>query len=319
MHALVTGAAGFIGSHLTERLLQRGWTVRGVDAFLDYYSRSVKEKNIEGALDHPAFTFLEADLVEADCGRLLEGVDVVFHLAAQAGVRASWGEDFHLYTANNIDATQRLLEAAALSPHPLKAFIVASSSSVYGDAETLPMREDGPTRPISPYGVTKLACEALCYLYEKSYGVPTVALRYFTVFGPRQRPDMAFHRFIRAMLDGAPIHIFGDGEQTRDFTYVTDAVEATLAAAERGRPGMVYNVGGGARVTINDTIEMLARASGVTPTLQYEAVELGDMRHTVADTTRAREELGWKPTFELEEGLAHQVSWLKGRMVGHEH
>ena len=168
MHALVTGAAGFIGSHLTERLLQRGWTVRGVDAFLDYYPRSVKEKNIEGALDHPAFTFLETDLVEADGGRLLEGVDVVFHLAAQAGVRASWGEDFHLYTANNIDATQRLLEAAALSPHPLKAFIIASSSSVYGDVETLPMREDGPTRPISPYGVTKLACEALCYLYEKS-------------------------------------------------------------------------------------------------------------------------------------------------------
>lgn len=312
MHVLVTGAAGFIGSHLTERLLQRGWTVRGVDAFLDYYPRSVKEKNLQGLLDHPAFTFVEADLVEADPGTLIDGVEVVFHLAAQAGVRASWGEDFHLYTANNIDATQRLLEAAARSPKGLRAFVFASSSSVYGDVEAFPMREDGPTRPISPYGVTKLAGEALCALYERSYGVPTVALRYFTVFGPRQRPDMAFHRFIRAVLDGEPLSVFGDGEQTRDFTYVADAVEATIAAAERGRPGALYNVGGGARVTINAVIEMLARLAGATPDVHHDTAQRGDMRHTVADITRANEELGWRPSFELEEGLARQLSWLKG-------
>ncbi|MDV2495322.1 MAG: NAD-dependent epimerase/dehydratase family protein [bacterium] len=312
MHALVTGAAGFIGSHLTERLLQRGWTVRGVDAFLDYYPRPVKEKNLQGSLDHPAFTFVEADLVEADPGPLVDGVEVVFHLAAQAGVRASWGEDFHLYTANNIDATQRLLEAAARSPKGVRAFVFASSSSVYGDVEAFPMREDGPTRPISPYGITKLAGEALCALYERSYGVPAVALRYFTVFGPRQRPDMAFHRFIRAVLDGEPLHVFGDGEQTRDFTYVADAVEATIAAAERGRPGALYNVGGGARVTINVVIEMLARLAGAAPDVHHDEAQRGDMRHTVADITRARDELGWRPSFELEEGLARQLSWLKG-------
>ena len=174
------------------------------------------------------------------------------------------------------------------------------------------MREDGPTRPISPYGITKLAGEALCALYERSYGVPAVALRYFTVFGPRQRPDMAFHRFIRAVLDGEPLRVFGDGEQTRDFTYVADAVEATIAAAERGRPGALYNVGGGARVTINAVIEMLARLAGAAPDVHHDEAQRGDMRHTVADITRARDELGWRPSFELEEGLARQLSWLKG-------
>jgi UDP-glucose 4-epimerase len=245
MHALVTGVAGFIGSHLAERLLQRGWSVRGVDAFIDYYPRPIKEKNLQGALGQDAFSFFEENLVETDCSRLLEGVDVVFHLAAQAGVRKSWGESFQVYTANNIDATQRLLEAAARSAQPVRAFVFASSSSVYGDVDTFPMREDGPTRPISPYGVTKLACEALCSLYHKAYGVPTTSLRYFTVFGPRQRPDMAFNRFIEAMLKGERLEVFGDGEQTRDFTYVTDAVEATIAAADRSRPGAVYNIGGG--------------------------------------------------------------------------
>lgn len=312
MRALVTGAAGFIGSHLTERLLQRGWSVRGVDAFLDYYPRPIKEKNLQGALGHEAFTFLEEDLVEADCSRLIDGVDAVFHLAAQAGVRKSWGEDFQIYTANNIDATQRLLEAAARRAEPLKAFVFASSSSVYGDVESFPMREDGPTRPISPYGVTKLACEALCSLYSKAYGVPAVGLRYFTVFGPRQRPDMAFNLFIRAMLAGEPLRVFGDGEQTRDFTYVLDAVEATIAAAERGSPGGLYNIGGGARVTLRGVIEILARVAGAKPKVVHEDAQRGDMRHTAADITRAREELGYKPSFDLEEGLAREYNWLKG-------
>ena len=312
MRALVTGAAGFIGSHLTERLLQRGWSVRGVDAFLDYYPRAIKEKNLQWALGHEAFTFLEEDLVECDCSKLVQGADVVFHLAAQAGVRKSWGENFQVYTANNIDATQRLLEAAAQRDEPLKAFVFASSSSVYGDVETFPMREDGPTRPISPYGVTKLACEDLCALYWKAYGVPTVGLRYFTVFGPRQRPDMAFNLFIRSMLAGEPLRVFGDGEQTRDFTYVFDAVEATIAAAEGGRPGVVYNIGGGARVTLREVIEILARVAGVKPEIVHQEAQRGDMRHTAADITRAREELGYKPSFNLEEGLAREYEWIKG-------
>ncbi len=313
MQALVTGVAGFIGSHLAERLLQRGWAVRGVDAFLDYYPRPVKESNLQGALAHPAFQFLEEDLVVADCPRLLDGVDVVFHLAAQAGVRRSWGDNFQVYTSNNIDATQRLLEAAARRSEPLKAFVFASSSSVYGDAETFPMREDGPTRPISPYGVTKLACEALCALYAKApLGVPSVALRYFTVFGPRQRPDMAFNRFIRAMLSGEPLHVFGDGEQTRDFTYVADAVEATIQAAESGRAGAVYNIGGGARVTVNEVIRILARVAGMDPEVRYQEAQRGDMRHTAADISRAQAELGYRPTYDLEEGLSREYSWLKG-------
>lgn len=312
MHALVTGAAGFIGSHLSERLLQRGWTVRGVDAFLDYYPRSFKEKNLQAVLGHDAFAFLEEDLVVTDCSRLLEGVDVVFHLAAQAGVRKSWGESFQIYTTNNVDATQRLLEAAARRPQALRAFVLASSSSVYGDVQTFPMREDGPTQPISPYGVTKLACEALCSLYWKAYEVPSVGLRYFTVFGPRQRPDMAFNRFIRAMLAGEPLQVYGDGEQTRDFTYVADAVEATIASAERGQPGAVYNIGGGAQVTINEIITILARVAGLKPDVRYVEAQRGDMRHTAADITRAREELGYGPTFDLEEGLTREYNWLKG-------
>lgn len=312
MYALVTGAAGFIGSHLTERLLDEGWRVLGVDAFLDYYPRQLKEKNLERALKHRAFRFVEADLVEADAERLLEGVDVVFHLAAQAGVRPSWGGSFRLYTANNIEATQRLLEAAARRPQALKAFVFASSSSVYGDSDRLPLREEGPTRPISPYGVTKLAAEGLCGLYHKAFGVPTISLRYFTVFGPRQRPDMAFHRFIRAVLEQKPLRIFGDGRQTRDFTYVADAVDATLAAAERGRAGAVYNIGGGARVTLEEVLEVLARLAGGLPEVLHEGAQPGEMRHTEADISLARRELGYEPAFGLEEGLARQLSWLKG-------
>lgn len=312
MHVLVTGAAGFIGSHLTEKLLQRGLTVRGVDAFLDYYQRAVKEKNLQAALGHDSFTFLEENLVTTDCSRLLEGVDVVFHLAAQAGVLQSWGEDFQSYTANNIDATQRLLEAAAHRSKPLEAFVFASSSSVYGDVEAFPTREDSPTRPVSPYGMTKLSCEALCYLYYKAFGVPTVGLRYFTVFGPRQRPDMAFNRFIRAILSGEPLQVYGDGEQTRDFTYVADAVEATVASAERGRPGAVYNIGGGANVSINEVIRILARVAGLKPDVRYEEAQLGDVRHTAADISRAREDLDYRPSFGLEEGLVREYNWLKG-------
>jgi UDP-glucose 4-epimerase len=241
---------------------------------------------------------------------LLDGVTHVFHLAAQAGVRGSWGEQFRTYTVNNIEASQRLLEA--VKGHPLTRLVYASSSSVYGDGVAIPMREDALLQPVSPYGVTKLAAEHLCHLYHVNYGVPAVSLRYFTVYGPRQRPDMAFHRFIRAALEGRPITLFGDGEQTRDFTFVEDAVAATIAAGDRGRPGAVYNIGGGSRVTINHVLDLIGRRTGRSLDIRRQPAEKGDMRDTFADTSRARADLGFAPGHGLEDGLATECQWLAG-------
>jgi len=243
MRALVTGVAGFIGSTLAERLLADGADVVGIDAFTDYYPRPIKEANIEALRAHARFRFVEARIQDADLAALLTDRTHVFHLAAQAGVRKSWGTDFAVYTVNNIEATQVLLEAACA--RPLERFVYASSSSAYGDNVAIPMREDALPQPVSPYGVTKLAAEQLCYLYHVNHGVPAVSLRYFTVYGPRQRPDMGFHRFLSATLEGRAITLFGDGAQTRDFTFVQDAVTATVAAATLGVPGRVYNIGGG--------------------------------------------------------------------------
>jgi UDP-glucose 4-epimerase len=234
----------------------------------------------------------------------------IFHLAAQAGVRKSWGADFRVYTSHNIDATQRLLEA--LKGRRLTRFVYASTSSVYGDEAPLPMREDAALHPVSPYGVTKLAAEHLCYLYHVNYGIPTVALRYFTVYGPRQRPDMGFHRFIRAALTGQPISLYGDGDQTRDFTYVSDAVAGTVAAGDHGRVGAVYNLGGGSRVSVNEVLTLIGRVTGRTLDVRREDVQKGDMRDTFADTTRARQELGFAPAFSLEAGLSAESAWLSG-------
>jgi len=231
MRCLVTGVAGFIGSHLAERLLADGHEVVGVDSFTDYYPRAFKEANLQGLRDAPGFELLTSDLTILPLDAVLDGVDWIFHQAAQAGVRASWGQQFDIYTSCNITATQRLLEAAVHARN-LKRFVYASSSSVYGDAETLPVTVQALTRPVSPYGVSKLAAEHLCTLYWKSYRVPTVSLRYFTVYGPRQRPDMAFHKFGRALLTNAPMDIYGDAGQTRDFTYVSDIVEANIRAAQ---------------------------------------------------------------------------------------
>jgi UDP-glucose 4-epimerase len=308
MRALVTGAAGFIGSHLTERLLDRGVPVVGVDCFTDYYARSVKESNLAPARKRPGFEFVEADLGGTDLARLLEGVTHVYHLAAQAGVRKSWGRDFGVYTAMNVDATQKLLEACL--HRPIHRIVYASSSSVYGDHVPLPMREDAVLQPVSPYGVTKLAAEHLCHLYHENHGLPTVSLRYFTVYGPRQRPDMAFHRFIRATLAGRPIVLYGDGEQTRDFTFVDDAAAATMAAGDRGVPGRVYNIGGGSNVTVNDVIAMLGRVLGRPVRVERQPAQSGDMRHTYADTALARRDLGFAPTVTLEQGLAAEYRWL---------
>jgi nucleoside-diphosphate-sugar epimerase len=297
MNALVTGAAGFIGSHLTSALLDKGWHVTGLDCFTDYYARAIKDANLAVNAGRDGFQFVQASIQEADLPALLEGRTHVFHLAAQAGVRKSWGRDFRIYTDHNVDATQRLLEACV--GLPLHRFVYASSSSLYGDNTPIPMREDALPQPVSPYGVTKLAGEQLCHLYYVNHRVPATSVRYFTVYGPRQRPDMAFHRFIRAALDGTRITIYGD-----------DAVAATILAGERGVPGRAYNVGGGSRVTVNQVLEIIGRLAGRPLNVQREPVQKGDMRDTYADTTLARADLGFAPRVTLDQGIEAEYRWL---------
>ena len=308
MKALVTGVAGFIGSTLAEQLLADGADVVGLDSFTDYYPRALKERNLSTAKRHPRFRFVESRIQDADLRSVMADCTHVFHLAAQAGVRKSWGRDFGVYTSNNVEATQILLEACI--GLALERVVYSSSSSVYGDAVPLPMREDAMLQPVSPYGVTKLAAEQLCYLYHVNEGVPTVSLRYFTVYGPRQRPDMGFHKFLRATLLDQPITVYGDGKQTRDFTFVHDAVAANVAAAARGVPGRVYNIGGGSRVSINHVLDMIGRVSGRQPRVTVDPAQKGDMRHTYADTSLARADLGFVPKVGLEEGLAAEHAWL---------
>jgi nucleoside-diphosphate-sugar epimerase len=308
MKALVTGAAGFIGSHLSAALLDRGSEVLGLDCFTDYYPRAIKEANLDHNRRRDGFQFVETRIQDADLPSLLDGVTHVFHLAAQAGVRKSWGRDFNTYTENNVEASQQLLEACV--GHPLHRFVYASSSSLYGDNVAIPMREDALPQPVSPYGVTKLAAEQLCYLYQVNYGVPATSLRYFTVYGPRQRPDMAFHRFLRAAAAGQPITLYGDGEQTRDFTFVADAVAGTIAAGDRGVPGRAYNLGGGSRVTVNHVLEIIGRVTGQPLTIRREPAQKGDMRDTYADTSLARADLGFAPRVSLEEGIEAEYRWL---------
>jgi UDP-glucose 4-epimerase len=310
---LVTGVAGFIGSHLAEALLVRGHEVVGIDCLTDYYDPALKQGNLSQLRSHPRFQFHRVDLNEADLEPALNGVDLVFHQAAQAGVRASWGSEFAIYTRQNIEATQRLLEL--LSGRPLKKFVYASSSSVYGETDELPMREEGATRPHSPYGVTKLAAEHLARLYHRNFAVPTVSLRYFTVYGPRQRPDMAFNRFIGALLEDREIVVYGDGSQTRDFTFIEDIVQANLAAAERGVPGGVYNIGGGSRVVLRECLDLLTGLIGEGK-IRYEPRQHGDVTHTYADTSRARADLDFAPTTRLAEGLERQVEWQRSLGAG---
>jgi nucleoside-diphosphate-sugar epimerase len=308
---VVTGAAGFIGSHLAESLLADGHDVTGVDAFTDYYPRAAKESNLEKTRGHRAFRLVEGRLQDLDLRPVLDGAGQVFHLAAQAGVRASWGREFADYTDHNVLATQRLLEAARTAGGP--RVVYASSSSVYGDAPALPLREDARCEPVSPYGVTKLAAEHLGVLYQRNFGVPVVSLRYFTVYGPRQRPDMAFHKFLRAARDGQPIHVFGDGGQTRDFTFVSDIVAATRAAADSGRPGSVYNVGGGERVVLSDVLRQIEDVTGRRLTVVRDEVQKGDMRDTFADTTAARRDLGFRSSVSLAQGLEREWAWIRGQ------
>jgi len=312
MNALVTGVAGFIASTLAGRLLDQGARVTGIDCFTDYYPRPVKEANLAALFGRPGFHFVESTIQAADLGRLVSEATHVFHLAAQAGVRKSWGRDFDIYTTNNIEATQVLLEACVGTA--IDRLVYASSSSVYGDDTPLPMRETAVPAPLSPYGVTKLAAEHLCHLYHANHGVPCVSLRYFTVYGPRQRPDMAFHRFLRAAITSQPIVLYGDGEQTRDFTFVADAATATADAATRGVPGRVYNIGGGSRVSVNRVLEIVGRLAGRPLDVRREGVQKGDMRDTYADTSRARADLGFAPTVTIEEGLAAEYEWMKAAL-----
>jgi UDP-glucose 4-epimerase len=306
--ALVTGAAGFIGSTLTERLLADGVAVTGVDCFTDFYDPALKRRNLEVAQRHAGFHLLELDLGGADLAALPE-VDVVFHQAAQAGVRSSWGRDFATYVHHNILATQRLLERYRDSR--LERFVYASSSSVYGDAEQFPTGETLLPRPFSPYGVSKLAGEHLVMLYGRNFGLAVSALRYFPVYGPRQRPDMAFHRFCKAILRNEEIAVYGDGRQSRDFTYVDDAIEANIRAWQRSAPQGVYNVGGGSQVDVLEAIALLERALGAKARVRFEARPPGDPLRTRADAARLREELGYTTRVGIEEGLAAEANWAR--------
>jgi len=304
MRCLVTGAAGFIGSHLTEALIKQGNEVRGIDCFTDYYSKSLKLANLAELEKREGFEFVEMDISSDRVSEYVKDVDVVFHLAAQPGVRASWGASFSHYIKDNIAATQRLLEAAK-EAH-LKRFIYASSSSVYGDAERFPTPEETTPSPNSPYGATKFEGELLCNVYRKNFGVPTVALRYFTVYGPRQRPDMAFNRFISAIQRSEEVVIYGDGSQGRDLTFVLDTVAATCLSVE-AQPGSTYNVGTGSTVTINEVISVLELIIGKRAKIRNEPVALGDVRMTCAETSKITRELDFHPKTKIEEGLRKQV------------
>lgn len=306
MKALVTGCAGFIGSHLTERLLNEGYEVIGIDCFTDYYPRNIKENNLHTALEQENFEFIGKDLLSLDN---YPDVDYVFHQAAQAGVRASWGKYFDTYLENNIKLTQKLLEH--YKNCSITKFVYASSSSVYGDVEKLPMNEKSLLNPVSPYGVTKLAAENLCSLYYKNYGVPTVSLRYFTVYGPKQRPDMAIFKFVSNILNDKEINVYGDGSQTRDFTYVEDAVQANFLAATSEIVGEVFNIGGGNRITVNDLIKEIENITGKRAKVNYIKKQKGDVEDTWAEVNKARKLLNWNAKTKITEGLEKFVEWFR--------
>jgi nucleoside-diphosphate-sugar epimerase len=308
VHAVVTGAAGFIGSTLCARLVAEGWSVVGVDAFTDYYDPAVKRRNIEELDGHPGFRIVEADLAAIDLPPLLAGADAIFHLAAQPGVRSSWADGFALYDEANIRVTQRLLEAARALP--LTRLVVASSSSVYGNPARVPTEETDPLRPFSPYGVTKLAAEHLCRAYADNFGVAVSILRYFTVYGPRQRPDMATHRLIEAARRGTPFPLYGDGSQIRDFTFVDDVVAANLlAVSSPGALGATINVAGGSSTRLRDLVEMVGAAVGRDVPVEWLPAQPGDVQQTGGAVAAAGQLLDWAPQVSLASGIARQVEW----------
>lgn len=308
---IVTGAAGFIGSHLAETILQQGDCIIGIDQINDYYNPDLKKANIAHLKEYTGFKFIQDDIQNLDWLELLKDVDVVYHQAAQAGVRASWGDSFRHYTERNINATQVILEAAK-ETNSLKRFVYASTSSVYGNAETMPTPETIPPQPVSPYGITKLAAERMCWLYYQNFNVPVTALRYFTVYGPRQRPDMAFHKFFKAAIEERAISIYGDGQQTRDFTFISDAIAANLAAATVPEAvGEIFNIGGGSRAVLMDVLATMEKAIGQPLKKEFIGQARGDARHTSADITKAKNILGYDPQVPLAEGLAKEWEWIK--------
>jgi nucleoside-diphosphate-sugar epimerase len=306
MRCVVTGAAGFIGSHLCEKLVSLGHEVVGLDAFIPYYPRAVKERNLVGLTGREGFRFHDLDLKSAALGAAVADAEVVFHLAAMPGLTRSW-TDFDGYVSCNVTATQRLLEALRSAPR-LRRLVYGSTSSVYGRFAS--GDETMPTRPVSPYGVTKLAAEHLCQAYADAFGLPLVVLRYFSVYGPRQRPDMAYRRFFDALLHDRPITVYGDGRQVRGNTYVADCVEATVAAAE-APPGEVFNVGGGETATVWDILQLMEQLTGRRARVEREAARAGDQQQTFADTAKLQSRLGWAPRTRLADGLTHQLAWQR--------
>jgi len=305
---LVTGCAGFIGSHLSEALLKDGVEVVGVDCFNDNYARASKLSNLNRSRQWDTFEFVPIDLSRGDLDDLIAEADVVYHLAAEPGVRLSWGTRFEQYLRNNVHATQHVLEAMTATPG--RRLVFASSSSVYGQAEQWPTSEEALPQPYSPYGVTKLAAEHLCSLYHHNFGVDVVSLRYFSVYGPRQRPDMAFRAFCTSILEGTPISIYGDGSQTRDFTYVDDIVRATRLAAERPEAtGAVINVGGGSRISVNEALVLLTELAGRRLEVEHLPGQRGDVNDTCASATRALELLGFSPQTSFNDGLRELFAW----------
>lgn len=312
MRILVTGAAGFIGNNLCKKLIQMENIVVGIDSFEDYYEKWIKEKNISSIIGNQNFKLINKNITDPnlDLDKLLTDIDIIFHLAGQGGVRSSWGKEFEVYLNNNILSTQMLLEASKNSNN-LKKFIYASSSSVYGDSRDFPLKElSSFTRPVSPYGVSKLAAENLCYLYYKNFNIPTVMLRYFTVYGEGQRPDMAFHKFIKNALQELPIEIYGDGSQMRDFTYIDDIIEATILAVN-APSGRIYNIGGGNKCSLEQTINIIKKLINKEVKRVYSHFQKGDVYETEADLTLIESELGFSPKCTLEEGLSNEIRYIK--------
>jgi len=314
MRAVVTGVAGFVGSHIAEALIERGDTVVGVDCFTPYYGRADKEANIAALRANERFTFVDDDLRTADIESLVSGTDVVFHQAAQAGVRLSWSSGFADYAGHNVLATQRLLEGVVAVGRSTRV-VYASSSSVYGNQPRYPATETDLPRPYSPYGVTKLAAEHLCGLYAENWGVRTVSLRYFTVFGPRQRPDMSIHRLCEAVVRGGTFPRYGAGKQVREFTYVDDIVRANLAAADADvAPGSFMNVAGGGEITLNELIDLVGEVAGTPVSVEPHDVQPGDAVRNGGAIDRARELLGWEPRTSLLDGVSAQLAWHRSRV-----